>query len=92
MTEPPSEVRTPEWFTTAYFHHPSELPGEADDAGLRCVEVLGVEGIAGWFGNVFERWDDPAAREAILFAARSTEAEPSLLGASTHLLMVAQRP
>ncbi|MEZ5410276.1 MAG: hypothetical protein R2761_19755 [Acidimicrobiales bacterium] len=43
-------------------------------------------------GNVFERWDDPAAREAILFAARAIETEPSLLGASPHLLMVAQRP
>lgn len=84
--------RTPEWFTTAYFHHPSELPGEATDAGLRCLDVLGVEGVAGWFGNVFERWDDPAASEAVLFAARATETEPSLLGASPHLLMVAQRP
>jgi SAM-dependent methyltransferase len=25
--------RTPHWFTTAYFHHPSELPEEAIDAG-----------------------------------------------------------
>ena len=81
--------RRPHWFTTAFFHHPSELPDEADDAGLQCLEVLGVEGIAGWFPNVFEHWDDPASRNAILFAARSIEAEPSLLGASTHLLMVA---
>jgi SAM-dependent methyltransferase len=82
--------RTPHWFTTAYFHHPSELPDEAADAGLQCLEVLGVEGVAGWFPNIFEHWDDPAAREEILFAARATEAEPSLLGASTHLLMVAR--
>ena len=84
--------RTPHWFTTAYFHHPSELPEEAGDAGLRCLEVLGVEGVAGWFPNLFERWDDPGAREAIVFAARSIEAEPSLVGASTHLLMVAEFP
>lgn len=84
--------RTPEWFTTAYFHHPSELPEEASDAGLQCSEVLGVEGIAGWFPNLFERWEDANARDDILFAARATEAEPSLLGASTHLLMVAKLP
>ncbi len=84
--------RTPHWFTTAYFHHPSELPGEAADAGLRCVEVLGVEGIAGWFDGLFQQWDDPDDREAILFAARAVEAEPSLLGASTHLMMVAELP
>lgn len=84
--------RVPHWFTTAYFHHPSELPDEAAAAGLRCVEVVGVEGVAGWFGNVFEHWDDPACRDAILFAAQAVESEPSLIGASAHLLMVTQRP
>ena len=84
--------RLPHWFTTSYFHHPSELPGEAADAGLDCVEVVGVEGVAGWAANVAEHWDEPARREAILFTARATETEPTLLGASTHLLMVARRP
>jgi ubiquinone/menaquinone biosynthesis C-methylase UbiE len=84
--------RVPHWFTTAYFHHPSELPDEAAAAGLSCVQVVGVEGVAGWFRTLIERWDDAAAREAALFAARAIESEPSLLGASAHLLMVAQRP
>lgn len=84
--------RVPHWFTTAYFHHPSELPDEAGAAGLDCVEVVGVEGVAGWFANVFERWDDADSRDAILFTARALESEPSLIGASTHLLMVARRP
>jgi ubiquinone/menaquinone biosynthesis C-methylase UbiE len=85
-------TRTPHWFTTAYFHHPAELPDEAADAGLTCVEVVGVEGVAGWFGNLFEQWDDPASREAILFAARASESDHALIGASAHLLMVAQHP
>src|SRR5262245_18696636 len=84
--------RVPQWFTTAYFHHPSELPDEADSAGLDCVEVVGVEGPAGWFADVFDQWDDAARRDAILFAARAAESEPSLIGASAHLLMVARRP
>ena len=84
--------RVPHWFTTAYFHHPSELPEEAGAAGLDCIEVVGVEGVTGWFGNLFDRWEDAAHRDAILFAARVIEAEPSLIGASTHLLMVAKRP
>ena len=83
--------RVPHWFTTAYFHHPSELPDEASAAGLDCVEVVGVEGAAGWFRNIFDQWDGAAQRDAILFAARAIEAEPSLIGASTHLLMVAKR-
>lgn len=84
--------RVPHWFTTAYFHHPSELPDEAASAGLSCVDVLGVEGAAGWFDGSFDRWDDETCREALLFAARAVESEPSLLGGSPHLLMVAQRP
>jgi len=31
----------PEWFTTAFFHHPSELAHEAEEAGLHVCEVLG---------------------------------------------------
>lgn len=84
--------RRPHWFTTAYFHHPDELRAEAVDAGLDVVEVLGVEGVAGWFRQLADRWDDPTDRETILFAARAMESEPSLIGASTHLLMVARRP
>jgi SAM-dependent methyltransferase len=84
--------RVPHWFTTAYFHEPSELANEAAAAGLACVEVVGVEGVAGWFDHVFNRWEDMASREAILFAARVVESEPSLLGASAHLLMVASKP
>jgi len=84
--------RRPHWFTTAYFHHPDELRHEAAAAGLEVVELLGVEGFAGWLAHLFERWDDPADREVILFAARAVESEPSLLGASTHLLLVGRRP
>ncbi|MFP3901891.1 MAG: SAM-dependent methyltransferase, partial [Acidimicrobiia bacterium] len=69
-----------------------ELPDEAASAGLSCVDVLGVEGAAGWFDGSFDRWDDETCREALLFAARAVESEPSLLGGSPHLLMVAQRP
>jgi ubiquinone/menaquinone biosynthesis C-methylase UbiE len=82
--------RIPHWFTTAYFHDPAELPGEARDAGLSCIAVLGVEGVAGWFRNNFERWNDPVDRDAMLFAARATDSEPALIGASPHLLMVCQ--
>jgi SAM-dependent methyltransferase len=84
--------RVPHWFTTAYFHGPSELADEAAAAGMTAIAVVGVEGIAGWFPDIFDRWDDPASREAILFAARVVESEPSLMGASAHLLMVAHKP
>jgi ubiquinone/menaquinone biosynthesis C-methylase UbiE len=82
----------PHWFTTSYFHHPDELGEELRASGLRVREVLGVEGLAGWLGQLASRWDDPAAREAILRSARAVEAEACLSGLSAHLLGVAVRP
>lgn len=75
-------------FTTAFFHHPDELADEVREAGLELDGVLGVEGPAwllGW------RWEDEAMREAVLWAARVLEREPSTLGASSHLLAVGRR-
>jgi SAM-dependent methyltransferase len=76
------------WFTTAYFHHPDGLRDEAVEAGVEIVELVGVEGLAGWLPQLHERWASAEGREAILFAARSVESEPSLLGLSGHLIAV----
>jgi SAM-dependent methyltransferase len=83
--------RRPGWFTTAYFHRPDELRAEAVEAGYATAEVVGVEGVAGWLRDLFDRWDDPGVRDLVLYAARAVESEPSVVGASAHLLMVARR-
>lgn len=79
---------TPDWFTTAYFHHPDDLREEAATAGVEVVTVLGVEGLAAWLPQLSQPWDTPEGREAILYAARSIESESSLLGLSAHLIAV----
>jgi hypothetical protein len=56
------------------------------------VELVGLEGLAGWLPHLADRWNDPEARELILYSARAVESEPSLLGLSAHLLAVARRP
>ena len=78
----------PEWFTTAFFHHPDELRAEVEEAGFAVEELLGIEG-PGWL--VEERWDDPTEREHMVYAARAVEGEPSLAGLSAHLLAAAVR-
>jgi hypothetical protein len=82
--------RRPHWFTTAFFHHPEELRAEVADAGLEVLELVGVEGLAGSLPQLDRRWQDPRDREVILWSARVVEAEPSLLGLSAHLLVVAR--
>jgi len=78
----------PHWFTTAYLHEPEQLRGELDGADLDVVELVGLEGLAGWLGNLGEQWETKEGRETILYAARTVESTPSLLGLSAHLLAI----
>lgn len=81
----------PEWFTTAYFHHPDELRGELEDAGLRVEAVVAVEG-PGSFRPQLDDWlDDVERRDLLLRAIRRVETEPTVLGASAHLLALGRR-
>jgi SAM-dependent methyltransferase len=79
----------PEWFTTAYFHRPDELADEVVASGLDLEQVLGVEG-PGWLMGAATQSEQ--VDENVLRVARELEAEPSVVGASMHLLAVARRP
>lgn len=82
----------PGWFTTDYFHLPQELEEEATEAGLSVETLVGIEG-PGWLMPDLEAWlEDPGRRAKLLRVIRRLEAEPSLLGASSHLLVVGRRP
>jgi ubiquinone/menaquinone biosynthesis C-methylase UbiE len=84
--------RRDEWFTTAYFHRPDELEREVRDAGFAVEGVIGVEGPGAHLADVDAWLDDPGRRDRLLDALRRVEREPSLLGASPHVLAVARRP
>jgi ubiquinone/menaquinone biosynthesis C-methylase UbiE len=81
-----------EYFTTAFLHRPEDLVAEMHRAGLTAVSVRGVEG-PGWMLQDFDdRWEDEALRADMLEMARKLECEPSIVGASAHLLGVGRRP
>jgi SAM-dependent methyltransferase len=85
----------PGWFTTAYFHRPDELEREVAAAGFEVRALVAVEGAVGAAAetHALDAWlEDPAKREVLLRAIRRVEAEPSLLGASPHVLAIATRP
>ena len=81
----------PGYFTTAYFHHPEEMAGEFTDAGLQHEATLAVEG-PGWCAQPFaDYWEDEARREQLLMAVRLLESEPSILGATGHMMAVGRK-
>jgi SAM-dependent methyltransferase len=79
-------------FTTAYFHRPEDLAAEVADAGFAGPELFNVEGPGFVLADFADRWADPPRRNALLHAARLVEREPSMLGASSHILAVGHRP
>ena len=84
----------PVYFTTTYFHHPDELAAEVAAAGLRHEATLAIEGPAWQATDLRERWDDPDLQPFIanvLEALRLVETEPTLLGASAHLMAVGRK-
>ncbi len=83
----PDPVGRPEWFTLAYFHLPHELREELQTAGLADVEILAVEG-PGSFRGLRASLDDSGSREALLRAIRRVESEPTIMGASAHLMAI----
>ncbi len=81
----------PAYFTTAYFHHPGEIASEFEDAGLSYENSLSVEGPAWLLQNFDEQWQNPARRERLLAAIRRVEDEPSIIGASAHILAIGRK-
>lgn len=78
----------PRYFTDAYFHHADELKAEVIEAGFNLEALLGIEGPF-WDGSNMPAWQSPERRRSILDLLRKVEAQPTLLGASAHLMAIA---
>lgn len=83
----------PRWFTSAYFHRPEEPATEAAEAGLADARTVAVEGPVWLTGTRLPEFlADQRLTRILLDMLRRVEDEPSLLGASSHLLTTARRP
>ena len=81
----------PEYFTTAYFHRPSELQDEIRKVGFEQTRLFAIEGPA-WMLPDFQRvWRDPSLRSRLLTILDETESEASLIGQSAHMLAIARK-
>jgi ubiquinone/menaquinone biosynthesis C-methylase UbiE len=84
-------TNNPSYFTTAYFHHPFELQIEVEAAGFQHAKTLAIEG-PGWAAKDFDqRWQDEERRAQLLDLIRTIEEEPSLLGMSGHIMVIAKK-
>jgi ubiquinone/menaquinone biosynthesis C-methylase UbiE len=80
-----------EYFTDTFFHHPYELRAEVAAAGFEVEALLAVEGLAYVMPDLDQNWAIDDRRALLLDLLASLEAEPSLLGASPHLLCVGRK-
>jgi SAM-dependent methyltransferase len=85
-TDPPAWLHT---FPSAYFHLPTELKTELEDAGLMHHVTLGIIGPAWQVPDLEASWQEPARREVILQVARLVESEPAL---GPRLMAVGKKP
>ena len=79
------------YFTTAFFHDPKELEAEIQESGFLYERTLPIEGPLWLFPDVAANFHDQSRREPFLRLVRRLEQEPSLLGASAHLLAIARK-
>lgn len=85
-------TNNPFYFTTAYFHRPEDLTEEVRASGFGDAQTLAVEGPVWSAARFLDSWNHPAQRESLLHFLSLIEREPSVLGASAHLIALAHRP
>jgi ubiquinone/menaquinone biosynthesis C-methylase UbiE len=81
----------PEYFTTAFFHHPEELKKEIEESGLILKSLLTVEGLGSCIPNIKERLINESFRNYLLEGICKTEEEPSIIGIGSHLMAIANK-
>ncbi len=86
-----NQTENAHYFTTAFFHRPEELEAEIREAGFEDVRVLAVEGPIWSAAQFSQTWGDQVQRKELMEFLSLVEREPSVLGASAHLLAVGRR-
>jgi len=78
-----------DFFTTAFFHHPSGLKREVAKAGFSPGKIFAVEGPVRLLKEFAQHWQKRERRAWLLELARQLEHEKVLLGVSGHMILTA---
>jgi ubiquinone/menaquinone biosynthesis C-methylase UbiE len=79
------------YFATAFFHHPDEIHAEVSEAGFGLEAHIPVEGLGLAISKIDTLFQDEILRERILGFLRTIESEPTLRGATGHLITVGRK-
>lgn len=82
----------PEYFTTAYLHHPAEIRRELANASFLHQGTFAVEGPAWLLGDLSYDLDAPDRAQLLMDQLSAFEADSSLLGTSKHILTIGGKP
>jgi len=81
-----------DFFTMAFFHHPSGLKREVAKAGFVPKAIFAVEGPVRLLKQFGQHWQQRERRQWLLALARQLEHESVLLGVSGHMILTATKP
>jgi ubiquinone/menaquinone biosynthesis C-methylase UbiE len=84
-------THNPAYFMDTFFHHPGALKSEVSNAGFKITGVFAIEGISYMMKDFNKNWLINSQREFLLDILGKIEEEESLLGASPHIMCVAQK-
>jgi ubiquinone/menaquinone biosynthesis C-methylase UbiE len=84
-------ANNPDYFTTTFFHHPEGLKHEIEEAGFQLEKRIAVEGPVWSMESFSSHWNQPEKRALLLELLEQIEEEPSLLGASAHIMGIGRR-
>jgi ubiquinone/menaquinone biosynthesis C-methylase UbiE len=82
----------PRYFTDAYFHHPDEARAEVARAGFENVRLVAVEGPLWLVSDIEDQLTEPRIARRLLELMEQIEADETLIGASAHFMVVADKP
>lgn len=83
-----NETQNPDYFTTAFFHHPDEFRSDLIRGGFPDARLFAIEGPC-W---TVPELTTPEQQESLMEIIRALESEPTLIGASAHIMGIAARP
>jgi ubiquinone/menaquinone biosynthesis C-methylase UbiE len=86
-----NSTNNPVYFMDTFFHHPYELKAEVSDAGFEIMGLFAVEGIIYMMKDFEKNWKTEGNRKFLLDVIGKIEREPSLIGASPHVICVAAK-